>query len=235
MTVDYATSDGTAEAASDYTAARGSLTFQPGDTARTIAIPVLDDSADEADETFTVGLTRPRNATLADSEGTATITDDDPAEPPPPPPPPLPTLAIDDVTVPEDAGRARFTVSLSEPSAETVTVDYATSDGTAEAASDYTAARGSLTFQPGETARTIAIPVLDDSADEADETFTVGLTKPRNATLADPEGTATIRDLEHLAVRVSFGAGAYTVTEGESVAVEVVLSAHLQAVRSRFR
>ena len=173
VTVDYATSDATAEAASDYTAARGSLTFPPGATARTIAIPVLDDSADEADETFTVGLTRPRNATLADPEGTATITDDDPAEPPPPPPP-LPTLAIDDVTVPEDAGRARFTVSLSEPSAETVTVDYATSDGTAEAASDYTAARGSLTFRPGATARTIAIPVLDDSADEADETFTGG-------------------------------------------------------------
>ena len=160
----------------------------PATTARTIAIPVLDDSADEADETFTVGLTRPRNATLADSEGTATITDDDPAEPPPPPPPPLPALAIDDVTVPEDAGSARFTVSLSEPSAETVTVDYATSDGTAEAASDYTAARGSLTFQPGDTARTIAIPVLDDSADEADETFTVGLTSRATRPWPIPRG-----------------------------------------------
>ena len=224
VTVDYATADGTAHARSDYSARSGTLTFRPGETGRKIAVPVLDDSEHEGDETFAVRLSDPRNAFLADPEGIGTITDDDPAEPPPPPPSP-PALAIDDVTVPEDAGSARFTVSLSEPGTDTVTVDYATSDGTAHAAADYTAARGSLTFRPGETARIIAIPVLDDSDDEADETFTVGLTNPRNATLADPEGTATIRDVEYPAVSVSFGAAAYAVTEGESVAVEVVLSA----------
>ena len=191
VTVAYATSDGSAQAGSDYTAATGSLTFQPGATAYTIATPVLDDSEQEADETFFVTLSDPRNATLTDPVATATITDDDPAEPPPPPPP---ALSIDDLTVAEDAGRALFTVSLSKHSNTTVTVAYATSDGSAQAGSDYTAATGSLTFQPGATAYTIAVPVLDDSEHEADETFFVTLSDPRNATLTDPVATATITD-----------------------------------------
>ena len=80
------------------------------------------------------------------------------------------------MTVAEEAGRALFTVSLSEPSTEAVTVEYATADGTAHSGSDYTARSGTLTFRPGETGRKIAVPVLDDNAEEGDETFTVGLT-----------------------------------------------------------
>ena len=99
---------------------------------------------------------------------TATITDDDPAEPPPPPPP---ALSIDDLTVAEDAGQARFTVSLSKRSNATVTVAYATSDGSAHAGSDYTAATGSLTFQPGAT-------VLHDCRSRARRQRNLKPTKP---------------------------------------------------------
>ena len=192
VNVAYATSDWTASAGSDYTATNGTLTFEPGQRRQIISVPVLDDSAEEGDETFTVRLSDARNATLADAEGTATIRDDDGDGPLPPSG--LPELAIDDVTVAEDAGNAVFRVSLSHESDEAVTLEYATSDWTASAGSDYTAASGTLTFEPGETRQIISVPVLDDSAEEGDETFTASLSNPRNATLADAEGTATIRD-----------------------------------------
>ena len=80
MTVNYATADGTATAGSDYTAASGTLTFAPGETdARPSPSTVLGDTLlAEADETFTVNLCGATNATIADGQGTGTITDDDP-------------------------------------------------------------------------------------------------------------------------------------------------------------
>ena len=107
---------------------------------------------------------------------------------------PLPTLAIDDVDVNEDGGNAVFSVSLMGQSTETVTVVYGTSDGTAEAGPDYTAANGTLMFGVGETAKTIAVAVSDDTLPEGDETFKVSLSRPQNATLEQGVGTATIED-----------------------------------------
>ena len=223
VTVGYATEDGTAHAGSDYTAGSGTLTFESGAREQTIAVAVIDDSEEEGSETFTVRLSDVRNATLLDGEGTATIRDDDGDGSPQPPG--LPTLAINDVTVAEDGGSAVFSVRLSGESTATVTVGYATEDGTAHAGSDYTAGSGRLTFQSGAREQTIAVAVIDDSEEEGSETFTVRLSDARNATLLDGEGTATIRDDEYSGVRVSYGAESYTVKEGEFVAVEVVLSA----------
>ena len=101
------------------------------------------------------------------------------------------------MTVAEDGGSAPFTVSLSRQSGAAVTVAYETSDWTATAGSDYTATSGRLTFAPGETRKTIAVPVLADDEEEGDEIFTVRLSDARNAALADHEGTGTIRDDEH--------------------------------------
>ena len=199
VTVAYRTSDWTATAGSDYTATNGTLVFQPGETRKAIAVPVLDDTEEEGDETFTVTLSDVRNATPVDPEGTGTIRDndrDDGADGPSSPSG-LPALVIDDVTVAEDGGSAPFTVSLSRPTSGAVTVAYETSDWTATAGSDYTATSGSLTFAPGETRKTIAVPVLADDEEEGDEIFTVRLSDARNAALADHEGTGTIRDDEH--------------------------------------
>jgi chitinase len=192
VTVGYATEDGTAHAGSDYTAGSGRLTFQSGAREQTIAVAVIDDSEEEGSETFTVRLSDARNATLLDGEGTATIRDDDGDGSPQPPG--LPTLAIDDVTVAEDGGSAVFGVRLSGESTATVTVEYATEAGTAEAGTDYTARSGTLVFLAGETEQTIAVPVVDDNADEITETFTMRLSEAHGATLGDREGTATIRD-----------------------------------------
>ena len=202
VTVAYRTSDWTATAGADYTATNGTLVFQPGETRKAIAVPVLDDSEEEGDETFTMRLSDVRNATLGDPEGTGTIRDDDDDGPDdgadgPSSPSGLPALVIDDVTVAEDGGSAPFTVSLSRQSSAAVTVHFGTSDWTATAGSDYTAASGTLTFAPGETRKTIAVPVLADDEEEGDEIFTVRLSDARNAALADHEGTGTIRDDEH--------------------------------------
>ena len=192
VTVGYTTLDGTADAGMDYIAGSGTLTFESGESRKTIAVAVVDDSEEEENETFTVQLSDARNATLLDGEGTATIRDDDGDGSPQPPG--LPTLAIDDVTVAEDGGSAVFGVRLSGESTATVTVGYATEDGTAHAGSDYTAGSGTLTFESGAREQTIAVAVIDDSEEEGSETFTVRLSDARNATLLDGEGTATIRD-----------------------------------------
>ena len=109
---------------------------------------------------------------------------------------PLPALAIADSSAAEAAGRVSFTVTLSRPSAERVTVRYATADGTATAGADYSAVTGgALTFAAGDTAATITVTIVADARDEPEaETFTVTLSEPRHARLADATATGTIFD-----------------------------------------
>ena len=96
-----------------------------------------------------------------------------------------PTVQFGDVayTVTESAGAANISVTLSSPSVLTVTVDYATSNGTALAGTDYLAASGTLTFTPDVTTTTFSLTLVNDSADEPDETLTLTLSGPLNATL----------------------------------------------------
>ncbi|MBL8152514.1 MAG: hypothetical protein JNN15_21575, partial [Blastocatellia bacterium] len=139
VTVMFATANGTATAGSDYTATTGTLTFPANSTAsQTISVPVIGDLLVEPDETFTVTLSNPTNATIATGQGTGTITNDDAV-----------TLSINNATVTEgNSGtvNAVFTVSISGTSTQPVTVDFATADGTATAGSDYTSTTGTLTF-----------------------------------------------------------------------------------------
>jgi hypothetical protein len=106
-----------------------------------------------------------------------------------------PNLSIANVTANEgNAGTTAFTfdVTLSAASASTVTVDYATSDGTATASSDYTATSGTLTFAPGVTTRSITVNVAGDTIPEPDETFFVNLSNPINAAIVAAQATGTI-------------------------------------------
>ena len=108
-----------------------------------------------------------------------------------------PTLSIRNINVSEgDAGSttAVFTVSLSRPIDETVTVQFSTADGTASAGSDYEAASGSVTFAPGEISKSIPIPITGDVRDEYDETLLVNLFAATNAGVADGQGVGTILD-----------------------------------------
>lgn len=115
----------------------------------------------------------------------------------PPSDPSLPFLTIDDIAVNEgDLGtvEAVFTVSLSAPGSEIVTVDFITSDGTAIAGSDYVATAGQVIFQPGQLSRMITVQIMGDELAEADEAFQVLLSNAEGATLGDGVGTATIID-----------------------------------------
>jgi hypothetical protein len=117
------------------------------------------------------------------------------AAPPVLPPPPPPTLIIADGSVREGnkgTTRLELTVTLSRSIKDVVTVNYATANGTALATSDYTATKGTLTFQPGQTSRTIAISIITDRKREKNETFSVKLSNAVGATINDGTATATI-------------------------------------------
>jgi len=182
VSVSYATANGTAEEWADYMSAGGTLIFNPGQTSASIDVTTLDDSDPEGDETFTLTLSSPTNAAIADGTATGTIIDDDA----------LPALSISDASAGEASGSMTFTASLSGPSASTVTVSYATSSGTAADWSDYMSAGGTLTFDPGETTATFTVDVLDDSDYEGDETVIATLSGPTNATISNATATGTI-------------------------------------------
>ena len=184
VTVDWATADGTATQGADYAETTGTLTFDALETEQTITVPLLDDALDENDETFTVALTNAANATLDDAEATGTIADNDDT----------PALTIADAEAAEGDGQITFTVTLGAASSLEVTVDWTTADGTATADADYVAADGRLTFAPGQTEATIAVAVFNDALDEGDETLTIALSDPTNATIADGTATGTIAD-----------------------------------------
>lgn len=216
VTVDFATADGTASSTAgavggaDFAAANGTLTFAPGDTSKTITVTVNGDAVNEADETFTVTLTNPSGATLATATGTGTIVNDDSA----------PTVSIADALLTEgNTGTtpATFTVTLSAASGQTVSVHYQTNDGSASAGSDYTAvADTTLTFAPGETSKDVSVDVVGDTTIEPNETFSVVLSQPTNATLGAPAtGTATIQN-DDGATQPSISIADATVTEGNA-------------------
>ncbi|AWM39736.1 Extracellular serine protease precursor [Gemmata obscuriglobus] len=119
---------------------------------------------------------------------------------------PLPVLSVTGASVAEgNSGTTAltFTVTLSAPSLQTVTVAYATADGTATAGTDYTAASGTLTFAPGETTKTVTVLVTGDTAAEADETFRLVLSSPVAAVIAG-NGTGTITN-DDTATRIVLG------------------------------
>jgi len=162
----------------------GTVTFGTNITSQVISVSVNGDTTFEPNETFTVNLYNPNNgAALSTATATGTITNDD-----------LPSVnlspngqtVVEGLTSPQNLS---YTVSLSGSSTQTITVQYSTANGTALSGSDYTATTGTLTFNPGVTNKTISIPILNNSVNEANETFTVKLTSPTNAILG---GTATV-------------------------------------------
>jgi hypothetical protein len=190
VTVQAATADGTATTADgDYAAKTQTLTFATGVTTQTFTVTVAGDTKYEPTETFPVTLSANSAGTAIGGGGTATgtITNDDTA----------PTIAIGDVAALEgNAGTTAFTfnATLSNASYQSVTVDYATANGTATAGPDYAAATGTLTFSPGVITQPVPVSVAGETTDEPDETFFVNLTNPTNASVLDAQGVGTIQN-----------------------------------------
>ena len=175
LEVSYETADvagtGAAEAGTDYTAASGTLTFAPGDTSKTVAVPTLDDELNEADETFTLTLSAPNlpNWATLGTDGTAnatgTIEDDDM----------LAVAVTADADIVAEGDPATFTVTLTGGTSTGDVVVVYTVDGSATASDDYTAPDGTLTIGMGETSGTITIATRADDVMESDETLEVTL------------------------------------------------------------
>ena len=184
VTVGYATSDNTATDGSDYTGSTGTATILAGDTSTTVDVAIADDAVYEGDETLNLDLSGEVNGALADAQGQGTITDDDP----------MPTIDVDSPSAGEADTSMTFTISLDVAAAVDVSVDYATADGSALDAEDYTGASGSATVVAGNTSTTVDVAILDDGVYEGDEDFSLGLSNEVNGMLGTASGTATITD-----------------------------------------
>ena len=189
-TINFSTVPGTATPSVDYIPRSGKIRFAGHKLTRTVAVTIIGDALDEADETFFLKLSGAKGAELADGEATGTILDNDAP----------PSVSVGSpVSVPEgqtgDASFATVDVTLSAASSLDVSVDWATVDDTATVAdNDYVADAGQLDFAPGETSKTVLIEVVGDVASEGDETFDVVLTSPVNATLGSDTDVVTIVD-----------------------------------------
>jgi ELWxxDGT repeat protein len=212
ITVNVVTSGGgptppSATAGTDYTSLPSTvLTFAAGVNSQTVSVSVIGDTTVEAsNESFGLTFSNPTGgAVLGRTKALATILDDDSDR----------TISFSPLSVSVTEPLAfstpvTFTVRLNVAAGRTVTVNYATADGTAQAGSDYTATSGTLSFDPGDLTRTIDVDVLAGAAVEAEETFTLVLSGPTNGTVAAGSGTATAQIADSVSL---VPMGFYTIT-----------------------
>ncbi|MCE2672784.1 MAG: VWD domain-containing protein [Microcystis sp. 53598_E5] len=206
-TATFAT-DYTQTGAATFTSSTGTITFAAGAATTTLIVDPTADTTVEADETVALSLASGADYVIAGTPTvTGTIIDDD-----------LPKInlspsnqtVVEGLTTPQNAS---YTVTLSQASNQTVSVNYATANGTATAGSDYTATIGTLTFAPGVTTQVINIPILNNSLNEANEIFTLALSSPTNAILgAVTAATTTITDTLTAAVTTTLAANVENLT-----------------------
>ena len=209
----FATADGTAVASSDYVSTSlAGQSIPAGQLSKTISVPVNGDTLFEADEVFYGNISAASGASIADAQGVGTILNDDLAT--------APSLSIGDVSITEGnsgTSLATFTVAMSQASANTVSFDVATADGTANAGSDYVAlALAGQSIAPGATSKTVSVTINGDTTPEANETFTVNLSNATGgAVIGDAQAIGTINN-DDLAVSPTLTVNDVSVTEGNS-------------------
>ncbi|MBD2147834.1 M10 family metallopeptidase C-terminal domain-containing protein [Sphaerospermopsis sp. FACHB-1194] len=198
----------------DYTGATPgtgkTITFAAGSSTATLTIDPTTDTTVESNETVALTLVAGTGYTVGTTTAvTGTITNDDVA----------PSVTINlsaDQTIVEGITSPQnltYTVTLSAASTQIITVQYATNNGTAIAGSDYTNKTGTLTFNPGVTTQSIIIPIINDAINEANETFTVTLSSPINASLGTKTtATTTITDTLTASATTTLPAGVENLT-----------------------
>jgi len=210
VSIPWNTVGGSAAAGSDFTSSSGSLTIPAGQTSGTISVPINNDSDDETDETFSVQLGTPSNATIGDGSGLATIFDNDT------PTGSMPTVSIDSAgPIEEGYGGAIFTVTLSQAINKTVRVHYATGLGTAIPGTHYTSTSGDLYFAPNVTTQYVTVTWTDDTMYEGSFSapyFVVTLSSSLNSTIGTSSGYAQITDDDPVP---TLSINDVTVTEGD--------------------
>lgn len=192
--------EGACAAGRDVTFALRTVTIDPGQQQVTIPFTLCGDTANEPDESFTLGLLNPVNATLRDDTGVVTVLNDD-APTPAPPPAPL-NVSLRDVILNE--GNSNNTqnaiVTLSAPTNQSVRVligarpGGTATEGACAAGRDVTFALRTVTLDPGQTELSVPFTICGDTVFENDENFSLGLTGAVNAALGDSIGQVTIRN-----------------------------------------
>jgi|CXWL01.1.fsa_nt_gi DNA-directed RNA polymerase subunit H (RpoH/RPB5) len=190
ISVNYSTADFTASSPSDYTAIpTATLNFAAdGPLTQTITVSVAGDTTIESYETFFVNLVSCSGCTIIDNLGVGAITNDDSTSS-------LPTITINDVTLPEgNSGTSNFVFTVTRSSnTDAISVNYSTADFTASSPSDYTSTTGTLNFAAGgPLTQTISVPVLGDTTIESYETFFVNLASCSGCTIIDNLGVGAI-------------------------------------------
>jgi Ca2+-binding RTX toxin-like protein len=205
ISVDYQTVQDTAKVGSDFLPQSGTLVFAPGDVTQTIAIEVNGDISIEPNEQFFILLTNSVNADLPSpiTQAIGTILNDDTS------------LTITDVDIREgdsaSSSTLTFTVDLSQPTVEIVTVTYQTVDNTATVGADYTSSSGTLVFAPGEQVKTFDVTILGDDILEANESFFANITSAvdsagNNILISNGSANGTINN-DEVSVSISFADG----------------------------
>ncbi len=219
VTADYATSDGSAVAGVHYTATSGIIAFEPGDVARTFTVPVTNDSVAEGNRTVLLTLTNARGGAVLGGKSSAVLTI-------------LDTNVAGKVQfsslaygVNESGSAAKIWVTRTAGTASGVTVDYATSAGTAAPGKQYQDTTGTLTFDAGVARASFSIPILDDGRAGPDTTVKLQLANPGGgATLGSP--SAAVLTIAQGNPVVEFSAGQYSVSEAGGRALIVVRVLH---------
>ncbi|MFN8523367.1 MAG: Calx-beta domain-containing protein [Chloroflexota bacterium] len=188
VAVNYSTSDGTATAGSDYAASGGTAVINVGLLTTTISVPVSGDVAIEPDETLFLNLSGAVGANLLTTQTIGLIADDDG---------PI-TVSVQPGFATEggcgSTSTLQFLVTLNRTSTSPVTVQYATSNGSATAGADYTAASGTATIPAGSLSATVTVAITPDTTAEPVETFNLTLSNPTNAVIGTGTATGTIFD-----------------------------------------
>ena len=202
VTVDFATTNVTATAGTDYTATNGTVTFTNGVTSQSITLLLANDDLQESSETLQVRLSNPSDGILTNGTNTITITDDDNS-----------TLAFATNAISSGESNVTLTIVVERSGATNtaVAVNFTTTNVTATAASDYTATNGTLYFAPGIVSNSFTADILHDLSLEGSETFQLRLSSATNTTLATATNTVTITDDD--AASVAFTTNAITVSE----------------------
>lgn len=180
--VGYSTADDTAIDGVDYVGQSGRLVFAAGETSATVTIPILEDLLVEGDKTFNIAIGEAEGAELGvPRTAVITIEDNDVSS--------APGINFSQSTflIDENAGEATITITREGKTDDEATVNFATTDDYAKADSieyaDYLATSKTVTFAPGETSKTVSVPILDDDLPETDETLKLGLSNPTGTNL----------------------------------------------------
>ncbi|TRU88111.1 MAG: hypothetical protein EWV76_09640 [Microcystis novacekii Mn_MB_F_20050700_S1] len=215
-------SNGTAIAGSDYNSSPRSVTFAPGETSKTVTIPIVNDSQLEADETVNLTLSNPTVGAILGTQTTAvlTIINDDLPQPG--------TISFNSnsYTVNENNGTASITLTRTVGSDGEVSVILTPSNGSAIAGDDYTNSPVTVTFVNGQTSKTVTIPITDDSIYEPTETVNLTISNPTGGATLGTQQTATLSIIDNDAIPgvIQFSNTTYSVNENGTPVTAVTLT-----------